>query len=213
MFYLECRSALQSARLPEVIIKTTGSRSRLPGAGPNYSVAKAFFDVLRPGEELTFQTVFPGKHPRGRILHGFLDDLWADLADYNLRGANIYFMINRGDGKGRKVTNVTAIAGFFISVPGASKIPVTRLDELPIGKPHVIVQSSKDSLQAHWKIKPLAVTPQNRCGLAEVFRRIQIELAQRVGGDVNLTDLTRCAHVPGFLTYKNGEHQVRFKFP
>lgn len=194
-------------------MKSTGSRSRLPGAGPSYSVAKEFFDVLRPGEELTFQTVLPGKYPSGRILHGFLDDLWEDLADYNRRGANIYFMINRGDGNGRKVTNVTAIAGFFISIPDTSRIPITRFDQLPIGKPHVIVQSSKDSLQAHWKIKPLAVTAQNRYRLAELFRKIQIELAQRVGGDVTLTDLTRCAHVPGFLTYKNGEHRVGFKLP
>jgi hypothetical protein len=172
---------------------------------PDYAQAKTFLDLMHPWEKSTFQTVpRDGADIKAKVLYGHLDELWTELVDWNLRGANIYCMVNQGNGRGRSLCSVTAITSFFVSVRNA---PVERVTSLQV-KPHVIVATGVESYQAHWKVQPTPVTDSNRARCAEEFRRIQIALAQKVGGDPTLTDLARVADVPGFLSYKRGPFQV-----
>lgn len=177
----------------------------LPTIGLDYEAAKSFLDNLHAGEILTFQMV-PGADCdlKAKIVHGYLDDLWDQLVDWNLKGADIYCMVNRGDGKGRKAWNVTALTAFFVSTHDQ---PIERIISLPV-RPHIIVQIGPASFQAYWKVVPDPITKGNRWQKAEIFRQVQSHLAATVGGDPNLTDLARVTHVPGFFTYKRKPYQV-----
>ncbi len=187
------------------ITRAEPAEALLPVIGPDYSAAKTFLDIMHPGEKVSFQTVpRNGSHCRGKALYGYLDDLWDDLVAWNLRGADVYCMVNQGNGKSRSNSSVIAITSFFASVHDA---PVDRVAAVPI-KPHVIVMTGPNSWQAHWKVQPVPVTYPNRPQVAELFRRVQTALAMKVGGYPNLTDLARCAHVPGFFTYKDEPYQV-----
>jgi len=182
------------------------SAFHLPVIGPDYSEAEAFLDVMHPDEKLFFQTVpRNGTNFKAKAFHGYLDELWDDLVEWNGRGSDVYCMVNQGTGKGRSNYSVTAITSFFVSVHDA---PVERLEGVPI-KPHVIVITGPSSWQAHWRVLPVPVTHSNRFQTADLFRRVQTALAMNVGGQLNLTDLARCAHVPGFFTYKNEPYQVK----
>ena len=185
------------------IIRAEPEDTSLPVIGPDYSAAKEFLDIMHPDEKVCFQTVpRNGLHFRGKAFHGYLNELWDELVAWNLRGADVYCMVNQSNSRSNNA--VTAITSFFVSVHGA---PVDRVAALPI-KPHVIVITGPSSWQAHWRIQPVPVTHSNRPQVAELFRRVQTALAMKVGGYPNLTDLARCAHVPGFFTYKDEPYQV-----
>jgi len=117
--------------------------------------AAALLDLLAPGEPVTFQTFGEGdaKGARGlnRILHGTLARHRATLAGLNARGAGIFWMVNAGDGKGRKAPNVQRIRALFVDLDGAPLEPVTAS---PLA-PHAIVESSPGRWHAYWRV-PIA---------------------------------------------------------
>jgi len=157
--------------------------------------AAALLDLLAPGEPVTFQTFGEGdaKGARGlnRILHGTLAEYRATLANLNARGAGIFWMVNAGDGKGRKAPNVQRIRALFVDLDGAPLAPVTAS---PLA-PHAIMESSRGRWHAYWCISD--------CPLA-VFPAYQKALATRFDADAKVHDLPRVLRLPGFV-HRKGE--------
>src|SRR5690606_20466233 len=109
-------------------------------------------DLLAPGEPVTIQTFGEGtaKHTLGlnRILHGTLAEHRHTLAELNARGAGIFWMVNAGDGKGRKASNVRRVRAVFVDLDGAALEPVQAS---PLA-PHAIVESSPGRWHAYWRM-------------------------------------------------------------
>src|SRR3546814_4862754 len=85
--------------------------------------AVRFLAALAPDGALTFSTFTDGKRPPrdalAWIMHG---DYWrhrATLAKLTAKGAGVCVMVNRGDGKGRKAANVTAVRAVFLALDEA----------------------------------------------------------------------------------------------
>ena len=157
--------------------------------------AAALLDLLAPGEPVTFQTFGEGdaKAARGlnRIMHGTLAEYRVTLANLNARGAGIFWMVNAGDGKGRKAPNVQRIRALFVDLDGAPLEPVTAS---PLA-PHAIVESSPNRWHAYWCV--------SGCPLA-VFPAYQKALAARFDADAKVHDLPRVLRLPGFA-HRKGE--------
>lgn len=166
-------------------------------------------DLLAPGELVTFQTFdddrqraearkaaakAAGEKPRDPLakwMHGTLAQHRARLADLNARGAGVFWMVNAGDGKGRKASNVRRIRALFVDLDGSPLEPVQRA---PL-QPHCIVQSSPGKWHAYWRI---ADCPTNK------FSDMQKALATRFSGDAKVCDLPRVLRLPGFM-HRKGE--------
>lgn len=170
-------------------------------AGPDAMRADAvrFLAALAPEGGLTFQTFDDAKRGRReltRIMHG---DYWrhaGTLADLNRKGAGVFVMVNRGDGKGRKAGNVVAARAVFLDLDGA---PVEPVMAAPIPPP-IVCESSPGKHHAYW---PVAGMP-----LAD-FRRAQQTLAQRYSGDSVVCDAARVMRLPGYMHAKRQSHTSR----
>ena len=154
--------------------------------------AVRFLAALAPEGGLTFQAFDDAKGGRkelSRIMHG---DYWrkaSTLAELNSKGAGVFVMVNRGDGKGRKAENVTAVRAVFLDLDGAPLEPVLAA---PI-RPPIVCESSPCKYHAYW---PVADMPPGD------FRRAQQVLAERYGGDAKVCDLPRVMRLPGYLHTK-----------
>lgn len=157
--------------------------------------AARLLDLLAPGEPVTFQTFGEGaaKSHRGlsRVLHGTLAEYADTLGSLNARGAGIFWMVNAGDGKGRKASNVQRVRALFVDLDGAPLEPVLA-SPLP---PHAIIESSPGRWHAYWKIAD--------CPVAD-FGMLQKALAERFNADATVHDLPRVLRLPGFL-HRKGE--------
>jgi len=151
--------------------------------------AAALLDLLAPGEPVTFQTFGEGnsKGSSGlsRILHGTLAQHRQTLADLNARGAGIFWMVNAGNGKGRKAPNVRRIRALFVDLDGA---PLGPVQSAPLA-PHAIVESSPNRWHAYWRVSD--------CTLAD-FTPMQKALIVRFDSDPIVHDLPRVLRLPGF---------------
>lgn len=156
--------------------------------------AVRFLNTVAPGESLTFQTFDDTKRKRpelARQMHGTIESCGAGLKALNERGAGIFVMINRGDGKGRKTENVTGIRALFLDLDGAPLEPVLAAGV----EPHAVVESSPGRWHVYWRV--------SGCSLAQ-FPLAQRALAAKFGGDRTVHDLPRVMRVPGFL-HRKGE--------
>lgn len=154
---------------------------------------------------ITFQVFDDTK--KGNIPKHFtanLKDVEFELAELNEKGMGIFFMLNRGDGKGRSYENVTDLRCFAADLDGAPLQPV--LDSP--ATPNFIIESSPGKYQAHWIINPLAISRFGKdrdAALAkakEKFAAIQVGIARKFGGDASVKDLPRVLRVPGFYHNK-----------
>ena len=146
------------------------------------------------GDRFTFQTFddSPAKSPAlSRIMHGTLGQHAAALAGLNERGAGVFFMVNAGDGKGRKAGNVKQVRALFADLDGSPLDPV-QATSLP---PHCIVESSPGRWHAYWLVTD--------CPL-DRFKPMQQALAARFDGDRKVCDLPRVMRLPGF-DHRKGE--------
>jgi P4 family phage/plasmid primase-like protien len=141
----------------------------------------------------TFQTFDDNeerKDPRLiRILHGTLDECWADLVRLNNQGAGIFVTINETDHKGRQATNIIRVRSVFVDLDGSPLEPVVRHRH----KPHIIVASSPGRWHAYWQVDGLR--------LGE-FENVQKRLIKRFDSDPKVKDLPRVMRLPGFLHRK-----------
>ena len=161
--------------------------------------ADILLDLLASGELVTFQTFDDAKRNRRgltRILHGSLAEHRQTLASLNERGAGVFWMVNAGDGKGRKATNVQRIRALFVDLDGAPLEPVKAATL----QPHCIVESSPDRWHAYWRI---ADCPPDR------FTPLQKALAARFHADSKACDLPRVLRLPGFDHRKGKAYRSR----
>jgi len=152
--------------------------------------ARAF--LARLGSGFTFQTLDAAdRHRAGmtRVLHGSLAQHGTTLARLNANGAGVFVMVNVGDGKGRKASNVQSVRAYFADLDGAPLVPVQAF---PL-QPHIIVESSPGRWHAYW------LTTGAPLGL---FKPMQQAIAQRFGADPKVCDLSRVMRLPGFFHCK-----------
>lgn len=159
---------------------------------PDLGMARDFLAVMCEGERVTFQTFGDAADAPGGLAVNFtseLEEASPRLADLNARGAGIYFMVNRGDGNGRKTANVTAVRAFFVDLDGA---PIGPVEDCGVD-PHAIVESSPGKWHAYWLIDG---------ALLSDFKPAQLALAKKFNGDPSVVDLPRVLRMPGFFHRK-----------
>lgn len=160
---------------------------------PDLQQARKFLSILGVDSGITIQTFDDGsiKNPQlTRILYGDFEQHVATLHTLNANGAGVFAMVNRGDGLGRRATNVIEIRAVFIDLDGSPLQPVLASD----AQPQIIVESSPGRFHAYWLVTD--------CALKQ-FTPLQAALAARFDGDVNVKDLPRVMRLPGFLHQKN----------
>ena len=162
--------------------------------------AEPFLGAL--GWRFTFQTFDDHKAPRklhdplAKLMHGTLAEHADRLADLNGRGAGVFVMVNEGDGKGRKATNVQRVRAYFADFDSTQPPDVATV---PL-RPHAIIESSHRRWHWYWFIDgaPLAT-----------FGAVQSAIAERFGSDPSMKDLPRVLRLPGFLHQKHESFLTR----
>ena len=173
---------------------------------PDREQTARFLHLLDPKGIFTFQAFDDDKARKNmglaRVLHGSLEQHWADLTNLNLRGAGIFVMINKGDGithpgdkTCRTAKNVLAVRSLFSDLDGAPVEPV--LEALP---PDIVIESSPGRYHTYWLT--------NDCPLDEFTLR-QSQIALKFNSDKSVCDLPRVMRLPGFWHQKSTPFQTR----
>jgi hypothetical protein len=154
----------------------------------NYDEADRFLRLLAPSGVISYQTFDDGPDVRpglARKLHGPLAAHSDELRRRNDKGAGVFVMVNRGNGRGRTAKDVQEVRAVFVDLDSAPLEPVLK-GPLP---PSVTVESSPGRFHAYWLAQgvPLAA-----------FKPIQLSLAARFHGDRTVNDLCRVMRIPGF---------------
>lgn len=153
----------------------------------------AFLSLFDRLDAFTFQTFADrdddDRRRLTRVLHGSLQKHLHTLKDLNDKGAGIFFMVNRGNGQGRKKNDVVAVRAVFVDLDGAPLGPVTSCE----APPHAVVESSPGRWHAYWLVKDCAL---------DQFSSVQRGLAARFSGDTKVCDLPRVMRLPGFAHQK-----------
>lgn len=148
----------------------------------------------------TFQAFDDNAERRDRslaqILHAHNGPVAARLLDLNKRGAGVFAMINRGDGKGRRAQNVVEVRAVFVDLDGA---PLSGVEDAPL-EPHLIIESSPGRYHAYWRIEGLPLGQ---------FEAVQTALTRHFGGDLSVKDLPRVMRLPGFYHQKGDRFRTR----
>jgi hypothetical protein len=148
--------------------------------------------LARLGTGFSFLTFNDSRHHRAsmiRVLHGSLTQHEATLARLNAQGAGVFVMVNAGDGRARKASNVQRVRACFADLDGA---PLTPVQAFPL-QSHIVVESSPGRWHAYWLTDD---TP------LEQFKPMQQAIAQRFGADPKVCDLPRVMRLPGFFHRK-----------
>ena len=155
--------------------------------------ATRFLNLMLEGEPATFQTFDDhGKRPElAKVLHGSFDALSPALRNLNGQGAGVFWMVNYGDGRGRRAANVTGVRCVFVDLDGAPLAPV----QSSVLEPHAVVESSPGRYHVYWCMAD--------CDPRD-FKRVQQALAAKYGGDTSVCDLPRVMRLPGF-EHRKGE--------
>lgn len=162
--------------------------------------AKRFFSVLfgEAEQEECFQIFAeaPGCTLKPAYRYRQIDAAASGLQKNNIAGAGIYFMVNKGDGKGRSSDHVQRVRAFFVDLDGAPLDPVLAA---PV-KPHVVTETSPGRYHAFWRV--------HQCPL-ERFSAVQVALVKKFNADPACIDLPRVMRVPGFWNMKMEPFQVK----
>jgi len=160
--------------------------------------AEKFISIIAPTGKHTFQTFNDDSERKSPvmpfILQGFTPDNIARLTHLNNKGAGIFMMINEGDGKGRKASNVVSVRALFLDLDenGAERLNTIYQQDFP--KPRLVVQSSPGKFHVYWLL--------NKTLSLDQFKQCQQALIERFGGDPSVNDLPRVLRLPGFVHHK-----------
>ena len=154
----------------------------------NLRDARSFLDAFGPHH--SFQILPESGIKASPVLqHGSLDKLSSWLITKNNSGYGIFFMVNAGDGAGRRSENVVSVRAFFVDLDGA---PYESVLIAPL-EPSIITESSSGRYHAYWLITEAPL---------KTFSNIQKQLATRFRSDPAINDLPRIMRVPGFWHLK-----------
>lgn len=144
---------------------------------------------------VTFQTFDDDEGQKRRRLacqrHGSLAQFGVRLDSLNADGAGIFFMVNRGNGKGRKAKDVLDVRALFADLDGA---PLKPVQDGPL-QPHAVVETSPGKYHAYWCVEGVPL---------DAFKPLQKAIAARFRSDPSVNDLCRVARLPGFFHRKHG---------
>jgi hypothetical protein len=162
-------------------------------SAPDRDEAARFLALLDPtATRFTFQSFDDAKSRKdgrlARILHGTLDEHFAELARLNARGAGIFVTINETDFKGRTIANITRVRALFADFDGGAALPTDG------PQPYIIVQSSETGRHLYWKADDVAL---------DTFTATQELIIKRFSSDPKPKDLPRVMRLPGFLHRKS----------
>ena len=166
----------------------------------NHTYSAAFLACLFPGETAhTYQTFHDQvKGQPGTVVHGELAQLAPFLVAQQSRGHGVFFTVNRTDGGGRELANITAIRAVWLDIDEAGR------DIAPICaalRPHAVVESSPGKHHLYWRVDDLPLQE------GQLFLRA---LRERWGGDPGATGINRVMRLPGFWHLKSSTpHMTR----
>jgi hypothetical protein len=158
---------------------------------PDLSQTAAFLGCLTGDNgwttPVTWQVLDDAGARRGLpILHGPLYKFGSTLRVHNEQGAGIFVMVNAGDGRARRTSNVIALRALFVDEDAAP----TREIALT---PSCVVHSARGR-HLYWCLVPDEPVTQ--------FTAAQKQLAAYYGTDPAVSDLPRLMRVPGFFHRK-----------
>lgn len=144
-------------------------------------------------QRATFQTFPDHDQASGgpQILHGPHKAVHKRLERLNHQGHGVFVMVNHGDLQGRRATNVTDTAAYFVDLDG------TPLPTVWPTTPTLVIESSPGRYHAYWRVTNAPT---------DDFERVQKHLALILDGDPNVHDLPRVMRLPGY------QHQKRDPF-
>lgn len=165
---------------------------------PDRAQAEAFLKALDPSAKtFTFQTFTDSKRakagaqhdPLAKVFTGSLDKHWQQLVALNRAGAGVFVTINATDGRGRKLSNITAVRGVWREAdePDLPALPLapTMIVESSPGKHHEYILTDA----------PIADAPE--------FADVMTEIVGAYGSDHRAKDRARVLRVPGFYHLKD----------
>jgi hypothetical protein len=120
-------------------------------------------------------------------------------------GAGAFFVVNKLDGVGQRLANVTAIRALYVDAD--SRPEVERLHAFIATtslRPTALVASGGvhdcvEKLQAYWRMSGCPVTE---------FTRAQLSLVSRIGTDPAVQDASRVMRLPGYWHQKGKPRQT-----
>lgn len=143
--------------------------------------------------DITFVTMRRGE-PGKPLYNKPLREVLPTLIALNKTGSDIFFTVNRTDGRGRRFENIvqarTIYADYDDGVP-----------ESWILEPGLIVESSPGKAQAYWMLST-PVPPD------EQWHGTERGLVWATGADRNVCDAARVLRLPGFINHKYPERPV-----
>ena len=177
----------------------SGGSSKSPEV--DFAEAQRFLRALDPtATRFTFQTFddVKGRDDKNlaRILHGTLEEHFAELKHLNDRGACVSVTINETDFRGRSKGNIARVRALWVDGDGVPLEPVLADPR----KVHIVVESSPGRWHGYWRVG---------CVAFDQFSAKQEVLIALYGGDPGVKDLSRAMRLPGFVHRKGTPHLVR----
>lgn len=177
---------------PFIVPARLNSRESSTLTGETHDDTARFLAALTAGGPTTFQTFDDTSAKRkhlARVLHGPMVLHAAFLQRLNQQGAGVFVMVNQGDGRGRRATNVVASRALFVDLDGAPLEPVMDA-AVP---PNIVVETSPGRWHAYWLVDSIPL---------DSFTHLQAQLAQRFSADPSVKDVARVMRLPGFVHNK-----------
>lgn len=173
--------------------------------GQNIQEAKKFLAAIAPEGKVTFQTFDDNKERNApnlrKILHGRIEEHEQTLSQLNSAGAGIFFMVNRGDGHGRRAKNVTNARAIFVDLDQDGEKKLKQIQAVKGVSPRLVTESSPGRFHVYWLID--GELPLN------YFTPAQKHFADLFGGDPATCDLPRVMRLPGFIHSKGTPFRSR----
>jgi hypothetical protein len=166
-----------------------------------------YLAVLDPTtDRFTFQTFDDNqkrKSPRlARVLHGALDEHWAELVELNNRGAGIFVTVNATDFRGRSSKNITRVRVLVVDADGREQtLRCMEVIKACGVKPSMMVITGR-GLHVYFVCSDIPL---------DQFEALQMRLIAKLGTDPKIHDLPRVMRLPGFLHLKDPDKPRRVK--
>lgn len=164
-----------------------------------------FLQTLEPVNHETHEFCWCGTHPDRTVprlqAYGTLAEVLPNLKKRNEQGYGIFVCVNAidvpafdGGYARRRASDVTRVRSIFCDWDD----PNAALPEFPL-PPTMVIETSENKYHIHWCT--------DDCPLGE-FEILQRGVAQTLGSDASVIDLSRELRVPGFLHTKDLDHMT-----
>lgn len=143
-------------------------------------------------------------HPEAQgyaeIRHGTLKDLTPWAVGRNQAGFGVYVTVNRTDGKGRSIKNITGLRTWYTDIDGLptdeqkhAKVYDLLCGPLPPGA----IVKTRNGLHVYYFAEP------NQDVSPEAFKQTVKGIARYYGGDEGVCDISRVLRLPGYFHLKD----------